>query len=50
MDDLSRTCANICGVILAIADVSTTKPLLYQVAYKFIKIIENKKNANLDAR
>ncbi len=48
MDDISRTCANICGVILTIVDVSTTKPLLYQVTYKFIKIIENKKNANLD--
>ena len=44
MDDVSRTCANICGVILAIVDVSRTKPLLYQVAYKFIKIIENKKS------
>ena len=43
MDDVSRTCANICGVILAIVDVSTNKPLLYQVAYKIIKIIENKK-------
>ena len=43
MGDVSRTCANICGVILAIVDVSTTKPLLYQAAYKFIKIIKNKK-------
>ncbi len=50
MDDVSRTCTNICVVILTIVDVSTTKPLLYQVAYKFIKIIKNKKNANLDAR
>ncbi len=43
MDDISRTCANKCGVMLAIIDISKTKPLLYQVAYKFIKIIENKK-------
>jgi hypothetical protein len=43
MDDVSRTCANMCGVMLAIVDVSKSKPLLYQVAYKFIKMIENKK-------
>jgi hypothetical protein len=43
MDDVSRTCANICGVILAVVDVSAKKPLLYQVAYKFIQFIENKK-------
>jgi len=43
MDDVSRTCANMCGMIFAIVDVSKTKLLLYQVVYKFIKIIENKK-------
>ena len=43
IDDVSRTCANMCGVMLAIVDVSKTKPMLYQVAYKFIKMIENKK-------
>ena len=43
IDDISRTCANMCGVMLAIVDVSKTKPLLYQVAYKFIKMIDNKK-------
>jgi hypothetical protein len=43
IDDVSRTCANMCGVMLAIVDVSKSKPLLYQVAYKFIKMIENKK-------
>ena len=43
IDDVSRTCANMCGVMLAIVDVSKTKPLLYQVAYKFIKMIDNKK-------
>ena len=47
MDNISRTCANMCGVILAIADASKTKPLLYQVVYKFIKITE--KNTNMDA-
>ncbi len=50
IDDVSRTCANMCGVMLAIVDVSKSKPLLYQVAYRFIKMIENKRNANLDAR
>ena len=43
IDDVSRTCANMCGVMLAIVDVSKSKPLLYQVAYKFIRMIENKK-------
>jgi hypothetical protein len=43
MDDVSRTCANICGVILSVVDVSAKKPLLYQVAHKFIRFIENKK-------
>ena len=43
IDDVSRTCANMCGVMLAIVDVSKSKPLLYQVAFKFIKMIENKK-------
>ena len=43
IDDVSRTCANMCGVMLAIVDVSKSKPILYQVAYKFIKMIENKK-------
>jgi hypothetical protein len=43
MDDISRTCANMCRVMLAIVDVLKTKPLLYQVMYKFIKITKNKK-------
>jgi hypothetical protein len=46
MDDVAMTCANICGVQLAIADVSAGKPLLYQFAWKVIKFIENKKNKN----
>jgi hypothetical protein len=32
-----------CGAMLAIVDVTNSKPLLYQVAWKFIKLIENKK-------
>ncbi len=43
MDNISRTCTNMCRVMLTIVDVSMTKPLLYQVTYKFIKIIKNKK-------
>jgi hypothetical protein len=43
MDNISGTCTNMCGVMIAIVDISMTKPLLYQVAYKFIKIIKNKK-------
>jgi hypothetical protein len=40
MDDISRTCSNMCRVMLSIVDISKTKPLLYQVAYKFIRIIK----------
>jgi hypothetical protein len=43
MEDVAMTCANMCGVQLAIIDVSTTKLLLYQFALKMIKFIENKK-------
>jgi hypothetical protein len=42
MEDVAMTCANMCGVQLAIVDVSTNKPLLYQFALKMIKFIENK--------
>jgi hypothetical protein len=43
MEDIAMTCMNMCGVQLAIVEVSTTKPLLYQFALKMIKFIENKK-------
>ncbi len=43
MDDVCMTCTNMCGAMLAIVDVTKSKPLLYQVAWKFIKLIENKK-------
>jgi hypothetical protein len=43
MDDICMTCANMCGVMLAIIDVTKSKHLLYQVAWKLIKLIENKK-------
>jgi hypothetical protein len=48
--DVAMTCANMCGVQLAIIDVTTNKPLLFQFALKVIRFIENKKNQNLDAR
>ncbi len=50
MNGVTMTCTNVCGVQLAIVDVSTSKPILYQFAWKLIKFIENKKNENLDAR
>ncbi len=46
MDHIAMMCANICGVQLAIVDVSAGKPLLYQFAWKVIKFIENKKTKN----
>ncbi len=33
-----------CGVQLTIMDVSKSKPLLYQLTWKFIEFIKNKKN------
>jgi hypothetical protein len=42
MEDVCMTCANMCRVMLAIVDVSKSKPLLYQFAWKIIKFIENK--------
>ena len=49
MTDVAMTCANVCGVQLAIVDVLTYKPILYQFAWKLIKFIE-KNEKNLDAR
>jgi hypothetical protein len=43
MDDVCMTCANMCRVMLAIVDINKSKPLLYQVAWKFIKLIKNRK-------
>ncbi len=43
MEDIAMTCANICGIQLAIVNISTTKPILYQFTWKLIKFIENKK-------
>jgi hypothetical protein len=43
LNDVAMTCANICGVQLAIVDIVALKPILYQLAWKIIKFIENKK-------
>jgi hypothetical protein len=43
MEDVCMTCANMCGVQLAIVDASKNKPNLYQFIWKIIKFIESKK-------
>ena len=43
MDEVAMTCANICGVQLAMVDITAGKPLLFQFAWKVIRFIENKK-------
>jgi len=54
MDDVSKTCANLIGIIMAMMDVTGTKPIIYQQVAKMIRFIENKKTnawmvANEDA-
>jgi hypothetical protein len=43
MEEVAMMCANICGVQLAMVDILVGKPLLYQFAWKMIRLIENKK-------
>ncbi len=43
MEDVVMMCANICSAQIAIIDIASAKPLLYQFAIKLIKFIENKK-------
>jgi len=43
MEVVGMTCANICGVQLAMIDITAGKPLLFQLAWKVIRLIENKK-------
>jgi hypothetical protein len=50
LDDVAMTCANICRVQLTIVDVTALKSILYQLAWKIIKFIKNKKNQNLDGQ
>jgi hypothetical protein len=49
MEDIAMTCSNIYRVILAIVNVPVTKPILYQFAWKLIKVIKIK-NQSLDAQ
>ena len=42
MDDVAIPTANICGMQLAVVDTSAEKPILYQLAWKSLKFIENK--------
>jgi hypothetical protein len=43
MEEVAMTCANMCGIQLAMVDIVAGKPLLYQFAWKIIRFIENKK-------
>ena len=43
MEEVAMTCANICGIQLAMVDITAGKPLLFQLAWKVIRFIENKK-------
>jgi hypothetical protein len=43
MEEVAMTCANMCGVQLAMVNIAAGKPLLYQFAWKIIRFIENKK-------
>jgi hypothetical protein len=43
LDDVAMTCTNICGVQLAIVDFAASKSILYQLAWKIINFIENKR-------
>jgi hypothetical protein len=42
MEDIAMMCANIWGMQIAIIDVTSAKPLLYQFTIKLIKFIKNK--------
>ena len=42
MEEVAMTYANMCGVQLAMIDIPAGKPLLYQLAWKIIRFIENK--------
>ncbi len=50
MEDVAMTCTNICGVQLAIINIASGKPLLYQYRYKMICFIKNKKITRWYAR
>ena len=43
MEEVAMTCANMCGVQLAMIDIAAGKPILHKFAWKVIWLIENKK-------
>ncbi len=43
MEEVAMPCANICGVQLAMIDITAGIPLLFQFAWKAIRFTENKK-------
>ncbi len=46
MEEVAMTCANMCGVQLAMVDIAAGKPLLYQFTWRIIRFIENRKTKN----
>ncbi len=42
MEEVAMTCANMCGVQLAMVNIAAGKPLLYQFAWKIIRFIKKK--------
>jgi hypothetical protein len=40
MEEVAMTCVNMCGVQLAMVNITAGKPLLYQFAWKIIRFIE----------
>ncbi len=47
MEEVAMTWSNMCGVQLAMVNIAAGKPLLYQLAWKIIRFIENKKNLKI---
>ena len=46
MEEIAMTCANMCGIQLAMINILAGKTLLYQFAWRIIRFIENKKAKN----
>ena len=42
MEEVTMTCANMCGVLLAMVNIAAEKPLLFQFVWKAIRFIKNK--------
>jgi hypothetical protein len=43
MEEVAMTCTIICGIQLAMVNILASKTLLYQFAWKMIRLIKNKK-------